>query len=379
MQVTGKSRMQLFLRNWPGGLVIYLFLFQGLSYAQTPCQPVLAYFDTSACQPVPKAEGTHLYFDVCLGDTVLFHAYGVYPQNGLHYTQHDTLCTYFWTFGDGSSAITTEPWVKHKYQEARGYEMSFYMRDTNNCQSQPRSARIRITGNPIIGVTQPPPICLGDTVYLSASRLTTFVPFSYFQAASQKYDSTTFIPDGLTSCPPYYYVTDVVFNIFQPGQSITGAGDILSVCVNMEHGYMGDISMKLRCPSMQEITLKSNGSGGSKFLGQPACWFPGCSMSDVRQCDNQNAPFICDPDYNPAGHGWNYCWSQTYPNVGILGTQPTVGTNQIDSTRIAGGSVYFAPVQDFTNLIGCPLNGLWTIVVTDHAGLYNGYVCEGTL
>ena len=39
---------------------------------------------------------------------------------------------------------------------------------------------------------------------------------------------------------------------------------------------------------------------------------------------------------------------------------------------INGGN--YMPVQPFTNLIGCPLNGNWTIVVTDYLNLDNGYI-----
>ena len=363
------NRIRLFL-------ILLSIVFLRIAQAQ-PCQHIDGAFDTLACSPVPVQEEGFLYFNNCISDSVLFVAKGYYPENFTTYSQHDSLSTFHWDFGDGVLQTTTVPFVKHKYNLSKGYDMHVIIKDSINCSSTPVLARVRISGNPITGTSDPAPTCINDTVYLSASKLSIYQPFNYTQVSSQRYDSTTFIPDGLTECPPYHYVTDVVFTSFLPGQIITQASDILSVCANMEHGYMGDISMKLVCPNGQEAMLKNNGLGGSYFLGQPACWFDGCTTNDVRNCDNTE--FKCDPKKNPPGIGWNYCWSQLYPTVGELGNQTTIGTNQIDSTHITAGTGYFDPSTDFTSLIGCPVNGLWTIDITDLAGIDNGYIFEWTL
>lgn len=356
-------------------LFILLSLY-GVSVSQ-PCQHIDGAFDTTACIPVPVAEEGFLYFNNCIDDSILFVAKGYYPQNFNSYSQHDSLSTFHWDFGDGVTLTTLVPFVKHKYNLSKGYDMHVIIKDSINCSSIPVLARVRISGNPITGVSNPAPGCIHDTVYLVASKLSVYQPFNYTQVSSQRYDSTTFIPDGQNTCPPYHYVTDVVFTSFLPSQTITQASDILSVCANMEHGYMGDISMKLICPNGQQAMLKGQGSGGGKYMGQPACWFSGCSLADVRSCDHTDS--ICNPAYNPPGIGWNYCWSQFYPTVGQVGNQATIGTNQIDSTHIAAGTGYFDPSSSFANLVGCPLNGLWTIDITDHAGADNGYIFEWTL
>ncbi|PKP24767.1 MAG: hypothetical protein CVU06_04680, partial [Bacteroidetes bacterium HGW-Bacteroidetes-22] len=343
-----------------------------------PCQTSTIYFDTLNCIPVPIVENGHLYFDICEDDSVRLVAKGYYPQNGTNYTQHDTLHRYTWTFGDGVTSNTEgDPFIYHKYTTTKGYDISVTMRDTNLCMSNTRAARVRIAGSPIKTFAPIDPICLGDSITLSPSKVFQVTPFTYSQISSQRYDSTTFIPDSDQNtsnpnyCPPGHYVTDVIFSSFLPGQTITSTHDILSICAEMEHGWMGDIDIKIICPSGQTAQLKQNGTGGSKYLGEPACWFSGCSVADIRACDNADH---CDAKLNPPGRGWNYCWSELYPNVGELGNQSTVGTNQIDSTHRIAGTGYFSPAVSFTSLIGCPLNGLWTIDITDHAGADNGYI-----
>lgn len=343
-----------------------------------PCQTLTVFFDTLNCVPVPTVEDGYLYFNICAGDSVKLAAKGYYPQNGTNYTQHDTLNRYTWTFGDGLTSYTEgDPFIYHKYTTNKGYDISVTIRDTNLCLSNTRAARVRIAGSPIKSFSPLQPICLGDSISLTPSKVFQVIPFTYSQISSQRYDSTTFIPDSDQNtsnpnyCPPGHYVTDVIFSSFLPGQTITSTHDILSICAEMEHGWMGDIDIKIICPNGQTAQLKSSGTGGSKYLGEPACWFPGCSIADIRACDNEDH---CDARLNPPGRGWNYCWSELYPTVGQLGNQTSVGTNQIDSTHVIAGTGYFSPAVSFTNLIGCPLNGLWTIDITDHAGADNGYI-----
>lgn len=328
---------------------------------RTPCQILEAAWDTLNITPLQADTGSFLYIPLCLGDSVHFILYGIYPQNGQYYTQHDTLNIYTWDFGDGTQLTTQTPQAWHRYDSARGYEMNVYMTDTNNCISRPLIARILVTQNPVSAVNPIPQICVGDTTAIQPSSFVNFVPYSYSQISSQKFDSTMFIPDG-PNCNPAHpcYNTDVIFTSFLPNQIITSASDILSVCVFMEHSYVGDLNFVIRCPNGQTDTLKKYIHWGGADMGIPGTPDSGC-----------------DPRNNPQGTPWNYCWSEIYPNIGTINAN--AGQARLDSTDRTNQLKYYLPDNNFSHLIGCPLNGIWSIEICDYWAVDNGYIFEWTL
>lgn len=150
---------------------------------------------------------------------------------------------------------------------------------------------------------------------------------------------TTFLPDGNGAS----YTTSLFVDGYAAGQTIISPYDIISLCVDMEHSYLGDLNISIECPNGQSIVLKPYPGGGGTFMGEPI--------------DN-------DSDLNP-GIGYDYCWTPN-PEFGtMLEMADTVQT-------LPPGS--YAPEESFANLIGCPLNGFWTITITDNLSVDNGYV-----
>jgi len=328
---------------------------------KTGCQQIIAVFDTLECIPVPQDTGFFFYFRVCLGDSVFFKIKGIYPENDSLYHQSDSLSTFTWNFGDGTKLITDTPSIWHTYDTAKGFEMSVYITDTNNCISLPLVGRITVTSNPINKVNPMPKICLYDTVTLQASTFTTYSSYSYSQITSQKFDSLMFIPDG-PNCDPTNpcYNTDVFFTSFLPNQTITNANDILSICVFMEHSYVGDLNFRIVCPNGQSDTLKEYIHWGGADMGIPGYPDEGCN-----------------PVNNPAGTPWSYCWSEIYPNIGTINAN--AGKPRLDSTDRTNNINYYLADEPFSNLVGCPLNGKWTIEICDKWAIDNGYIFEWTL
>jgi subtilisin-like proprotein convertase family protein len=328
---------------------------------RTPCQLVIAAFDTLQCIPVPSDTGSFFYFPVCLGDSTKFEVKGIYPESGTLYAQHDSLSTFYWNFGDGTLLITELPEVWHTYDTAKGFEMNFYILDSNDCMSNPVIARVVVTKNPINFVNDPPDICLYDTTTIMASTFTGYFPYSYSQSSSQMFDSTMFIPDG-PNCDPTNpcYNTDVIFTSFLPEQTITSGADILSLCVMMEHSYVGDLNFRVICPNGQSDTLKTYIHQGGADMGIPGTPDSGCK-----------------PKQNPQGTPWNYCWSEIYPNIGTINNNCNQG--RLDSTDRTNNIKYYLPDNPFNELTGCPLNGRWTIEICDKWAADNGYIFSWTL
>jgi len=333
------------------------------------CQTVFSRIDTLLTTPQPDTN----YIALCPWDSAHIVAYGYYPMTDTitnpFYHQSDATSTFIWDFGDGVTAsgigLST---VNHLYLSGRGYDVMLTIKDTSGCQSNNSiGLRVMTSKNPLASIAALPDICSGNSfgvgVGYSSTSTIVIAPIESQQISSQMFDSTTFIPDG-TCNGLNCYNTFVTFNSFGTSQTIQSANDIMSVCINMEHSFVGDIHFQLVCPNGQStILMNTTGSGqhGGAFLGV------------ANETDNSSNK--CDPVTNPPGTGWTYCWSQqaSYTYHGTLDALSD-GASPIDSTNRVNHSNYIVPDQSFSNLIGCPLNGTWNIKVCDLWAIDNGYV-----
>jgi len=126
----------------------------------------------------------------------------------------------------------------------------------------------------------------------------------------------------------------------------------------MEHSYSGDLQIQVKCPNEQTMELLPYpNSLGSHFLGEPV-------DSDLS---------------NTFGEGYEYCFSSS----ATTGFQDVFGLYQYDFTDNDGNSYTnhnyipegeYAPTGDFNELVSCPLNGQWEIIIRDNLASDNGVV-----
>ena len=187
---------------------------------------------------------------------------------------------------------------------------------------------------------------------------------NYFDAGQ------TFLPDGTGAS----YTSDLAITGFPVGQTITDVNQIVSICATMEHSYANDLTIVLEAPNGAQITLKNQGPTGGAInacnLGEPVASGP---------VDNWN-----NSDITP-GIGYEYCWNSnpTYATMGaIISANPPGPPPQYTYTTQVGNtySDYYLPAgsytpeQGFAGLLGAPLNGTWSLIVTDNYALDNGYI-----
>ena len=362
-------------------------------------------------------------FDICFGDTMGVALNVEFPENDMYYHQDENLVYYSWYFGDEDSAsgvMLNE--VRHKYAITKGYTLYVQTMDNNGCKSrQFLSARVRIANSPIRSVNNFPSVCYNsnsatnDSVMLNDSIIL-IEPMGFVADASSEFNTRVFIPDG-PLCSDRCYYSSVFFTNFPTGQKVNTAEDICSICINMEHEYMGDISITLICPEGNRAVLKykeeewtypntgevefPGGGGGGNFLGLP---YGGMSHHTYNNG--------CDSLYNIPGVGWNYCWSYNddygfwneagnpnsnlnnaiYVNNNLVPVTHNFG-NQLppgyyinadapgeqrfsttDSSYKAQKMGFYKPSENFTSLIGCSLNGRWDIEICDLWSSDNGWV-----
>lgn len=303
------------------------------------CQEIIAHLDPVLTTPTPDTS----YIAICPGEPITFSGYADYPENDYVYHQSNSTSVFTWYFGDGQQAVGQT--VTHNYANIGGYTVTLIVTDINNCENiNSIETRVVIAGNPFAEIIIPTQICANDTanlIFSSSSANGTVIgdPFNFDITTTLGVSDTTYLPDGTGAC----YETSVIFNCFAPGQTLENPQDVLSVCAVMEHSWLGDVEISLICPNGQSLILKEYPGGGGCHLGEPLNYNP-----------------------SPAGIGYNYCWTPITPTYGTM-----VSESASYSTLPAGS---YTPYGTFADLVGCPLNGEWTIQVCDNWAIDDGYI-----
>ncbi len=291
----------------------------------TPCQTITANLTSTT----PAASSGVVR--ICQGGTVSFSGSGTFSGSS-------TNAVYTWNFGDGTTGTGTT--VSHVYPNAGSFQASLSINENGCTNSNYAAVAVHVSTTPTITTTAlPTSVCLGQSANLSAN----VVMNPYVQNCTPPVSGTTFLPDGTGVS----YTTSIDVNCYNSAQTITAANQISNVCLTMEHSYLGDLNIVLICPNGQSMVLKAYPGGLGTYLGAP----------------------LDDPAVGP-GTGSLYCFTPTATTLLVNGGTVNAGTPANPS--IVPGN--YRPVQPFSNLIGCPLNGSWTIQVTDNLAIDNGYI-----
>ena len=365
-----------------------------------PCQRVQLELDYANCSHVPALESDGFYYiNVCSYDTVHLAVRGVYPDNNFSYNQSDATSHFRWDMGLEQIDSLALNALDYHFMPGRGYDVMINATDVGGCMStMPLAFRVRTSRSPVESFKNPSPVCRGSEMDMT---------FSYFNDGIIKLDSvfseqlailnvsdTIFLPDGVNCGGGCAYQSPVTFNAFAPTATIQSADDILYLRVKIEHSYIGDIYIALTCPNGQSVKImnKYGTSGSASCAGSiPLPWgwlqtsnvYPAAHFGVIGYANN--ADYKCDPTQNEIGNTWNYCWSNntdpsygyTYaPGGGRVYDMSNIHNGIVDSTNTVNMTHLYHPDQPFSNLIGCPLNGVWAITVLDGWSGDNGYITE---
>ncbi|MBR1765960.1 MAG: gliding motility-associated C-terminal domain-containing protein [Bacteroidales bacterium] len=259
-------------------------------------------------------------------------------------------------------------------------------------------------GQELVSFNVPHEMCAGTTVEVSFGYSSTNNVVVRPYQASMGHSEQIFLPDGQncgsSGCA---YNSPVTFTGFPDGLTVSSVQDIKYVRLNMEHSYIGDLYIGLRCPNGQKAAIlkySDQNSGGSPCLSAIPNSSRGYAAPQTQNnhraylglpntTDNNN--FICDSSRNSPGTGWDYCWSNNTTsnysyaaNGGYIyrtANQVTVSTSRsrVKASNVNNGTNFYHPDQNFSSLVGCPLNGVWNIEVIDGWSTDNGYIFEWEL
>lgn len=287
---------------------------------------------------------------VCVGEEISFDGSQSFPASALF-----NIVSYTWDFDDGTTG--NGPLATHSFSEPGEYIVQLDLLDDNNCaNSNVVDLQVLVSTTPEFnGTTESMVSCLGATIDLNA----VVEPVTWTGIPDANFGGAVYLPDD----PGLPFTSEINFEAFEPGQAIDDVSNFLSICVEMEHSYMGDLVLQVICPNGQSMLLHQQG-GGNTYLGSPYDF------------DTDDAPI--------AGDCWQYCWTPTATN----GTWVENSNNGATPNTIPGGydnpgnslePGTYEPVGTFNSLIGCPLNGVWTYQSTDFLGADNGFICSWSI
>ena len=384
--------------------------------------------------------------NLCKGDGVIINGHCDYTYTTGWYTPKDATTTFTWDLGmnnDTVKGVGSTSVFYDQYIRVGCYTVTLTAVDSMGCESNTISTvRVRVAQNPLKTLFTLDEICNRDSLYVNMgydgdNATLTLAHIEYEDMVSKTYDIRSFIPDG-PNCPVMCYQAPVRFDNFPGGRKVVDAGDICSICVNMEHSFMGDYLLAITCPNYGQagfpinqgravlkygghtnatsppagVTIPAGTTGGSgRYVGIP--------YGGTNDYSWDGSP-ICDSLANPYGMGWTYCFSRNpdytfvngqpcdtpMPNNAGMANGPTVnptvtfwnvpaGYNQagqtcgtvqgggysgvLDSSNHAEKTNYYVPADSFQKLVGCDLNGTWNIEVCDDYGSDNGWVFSWSL
>ena len=390
---------------------------------------------------------------ICIGDGVIFHGHGEYT-NLYGYGAEDFTSQFEWNFGNGNDTVgVCMNLAPAYYSDIDCYDVTLRIMDKQGCYSTiMESVRVRVAQNPLKTIYDLNPMCTTDSSivnigYEGANATITMQKISFNKTKSRSIDCKTFIPDGPRTqgrCgdSEKCFNATITFDDFPSGRVVQSAEDICSICINIEHEYLGDILGRIVCPTGQKARLwyanvghdpdlmsqtdvaelKAKGelydgmyNGNGKWLGFP---YGGISHHSYdEQCTGvEDWVKFCDSICNMYGEGWDYCFSlnanyklnngknantddhdpSNYFCQNNAGNDTTVqgfnfgvipapfvqagqmATNCTTNARTPSNhekqTGYYQPASDFSSLVGCPLNGDWTVQICDNFGQDNGWI-----
>lgn len=270
---------------------------------------------------------------VCVGEEVSFENFGSFAQPGF------SISNYSWDFMDGTSA--TGPSVTHTYTVPGHYRVQLFVTDNNPDNTCVNNNLIDLevlvaTIPNFIGFQGDTTICLGESLVATATPNTYEETWNGFEGYESIDDGC--LPDTLLGVAQEI---DILQTGFAAGTTITDVSQVQSICMELEHSFMGDIVVYLTCPNGQSVMLHQQGGGGTQ-IGVP------------NQLDNVDCS-----DPTTQGTPFNYCFTPTATQTWV----EWVNSSGFGGTLPAGN---YEPVQPISNLVGCPTNGVWTLTVVDN-------------
>ncbi len=327
--------------------------------AQDGCEeisPLIVSTSNSDTQEVDNLTGEIIrYFDLCAGETLSLQVSPELSEN----------TSYEWVKDGVIENITSE--FEQTFDVFGGHILILNATVDECDDTYSETVRIRVGTEPIINLSADPSTVCPGIISSIGSDVNSDLNFSATIETGgwesfpceDEFAEETYLPDG----SGVSYETSITLDCFGVGQLLTDVNDIISIDINMEHSYTGDLTIYLTSPDETQVTLFDQAGSGT-WLGQAT---DGDSSEEV------------------VGIGSDYSWSMNPDYDGTMaeaiaaGNTITVDNPDPNATDLwsTGQSLIsstYLPVGDLSDFLGDTLNGDWTITVVDNIGTDNGWI-----
>jgi len=341
-------------------LAVFSILVSGISLAQNDCQEIVQLILSTSIEETIETNPTTgeviTYYDICPGETLTLEASAQFPENNTTYFQSISNTSFSWYLDEILESNIQN--FTYTFENSGGYIISLYAEDVNGCPTAgPVNVFVRVGGGATINPSvEPSSVCPGLVASIGPDSSSDLLFSTAIEGGSwestpceDEFSEPLSLPDG----SGVTYNTDIYLACFKDDQTLTNIHDIISININMEHSYSGDLDIYLTAPNGVQITLFDK-TGGLVWFGEAT--------------DND------DTETNP-GVGYDYGWSMTPTYNGLMSDGFTDNTTIFsDSVAIILKSDTYLPVDGFHNLIGTSLNGAWTLTIIDNLTSDNGWI-----
>ena len=337
------------------------------------------------------------YIDICLGDSLLLTMDQVQLESDFNAkikTKYPTTqfsgINFIWNITGKGFDVNDSVYFKPK--ESNGYyidlNISYKLKRKNSDTILDVDAfleyklgliKVRVSALPNYNslVNIPSKICMDDPIYIQlppndGSKVDDPIHLKkgVFKVGGL-YLAEIKLPDGTGGI----FKSPVEIDDYGNKTVIKSVKDIDMVCITMEHSFLGDLEMTLKCPTGNQAVIfnafKQNGGmipGG--FYNEKYA-FPGKVAVSIGN--------DLDIDNGKQGYPrWQYCFSSTKNTLGTFGDEYLLGNtkkNLIGADALNPDGIY-TPEQSFAEFIGCPVKGKWTLSIKDNQEDDDGYIFD---
>jgi gliding motility-associated-like protein len=281
---------------------------------------------------------------ICQGEQFTLDGSGSVAASG------QTITTYTWELEDGTTL--NGPVQTTSFTEAGEYILRLQVTDDAGCvNTNPSFVAVQVSTTPTFaGTTGSFTRCMGTAVDLNGLVQGT----TWTGLPEANIGDPIELPDNVGTP----FVSSIEYSAFPFGAALNNVNGLESICVDIEHSYMGDLLLVMTCPNGQSVNLHQQG-GGTTFLGD---------ANDTEPTGTPAVPGTC----------FTYCFAPDATNgtwVEATNAGMTIPVSQ--GNALAPGT--YESVEPLSDLVGCPLNGTWTFTIIDNLLADNGVICAWEL
>ena len=245
--------------------LLYGFITISTFATSQECQEIEHYITSSShSQTIEVNEttgDTTIYYDLCIGEELTLVANATFPENNTSYNQ--TLESTEFTWFVNETEIANGADYTETYTNSGGYIVAIISEDVNGCLNLLEfPVYVRVSTVPSLNLSaSPSTLCPNVEVQIGNNPISDVNISVDYQTGD--WESTvcvdelaepTYLPDGSGDV----YTTSIELGCFGEEQTLTDVNDIISIDINMEHSYIGDLDIYITAPNGVQVQLFDN-------------------------------------------------------------------------------------------------------------------------